>query len=107
MGNIIAPGNVKIFSGNDQERATRCMQNLQVILEQYDCELHPLVTLAPAGNEFGFKVIPKPRTNKQGKSNGLKNPPGNIKGNDGKALYKHQDDTEIQAYQDSAEEAGR
>ncbi len=46
---------------DDKKRARRCLQNIQVILEQYDCELHPLVTLTPMGNEFGFKVIPKPR----------------------------------------------
>jgi len=50
-----------MIEGNDQKRAQSCMQNVQIILEQYDCELHPVTTITPAGNEFGFRVFPKPR----------------------------------------------
>ena len=61
MMKIIGSGNLKLIEGNDKVRAQRCMQNVQVILEQHDCELHPMVTLTPMGNEYGFKVVPKPR----------------------------------------------
>ena len=61
MTKIIGSGNLKLIEGNDKVRAQRCMQNVQVILEQHDCELHPMVTLTPMGNEYGFKVVPKPR----------------------------------------------
>ena len=54
-------GGLKLIEGDDKQRAKRCMQNLQIILEQHDCELHPLVTISPMGNEFGFKVVPKSR----------------------------------------------
>jgi len=58
---LILKGGLKMIEGNDQKRAQSCMQNVQIILEQYDCELHPVTTITPAGNEFGFRVFPKPR----------------------------------------------
>ena len=61
MTKIIGSGNLKLIEGNDKVRAQRCMQNVQVILDQHDCELHPLVTITPTGNEYGFRVFPKPR----------------------------------------------
>ena len=50
-----------MIEGNDQIRAEKCLQNIQVVLEQYDCELHPVVTITPRGNQFGFNVAAKPR----------------------------------------------
>jgi len=58
---LVYKGPLKMIEGNDQIRAQRCLQNIQVVLEQYDCELHPTVTITPMGNQFGFKVVAKPR----------------------------------------------
>jgi len=68
MPKIITPGNLKMIEGDDRMRAKRCLENIQAILEQWDCGLHPIVTFSPAGNEFGFKVIANERT-ARGKSN--------------------------------------
>lgn len=78
---IVTSGGLKMIEGDDKIRAKRCMQNIQIILDQHDCELHPVVTITPMGNQFGFKVIAKPRI---GGPNG-KNIPGNAKADDGKA----------------------
>lgn len=61
---IIHPGNLKFIEGDDKIRTERCMQNLQVVLDQYDCDIHPEVTITPVGNRFGFRIIAKPRGNK-------------------------------------------
>jgi len=58
---LVHSGPLKMIEGNDRVRAEKCLQNIQVILEQYDCELHPVVTITPMGNQFGFNVTAKPR----------------------------------------------
>ena len=52
-----------MIEGDDKKRAHSCMQNIEVILGQYDCELHPIVTITPMGNQYGFKIVAKPRGN--------------------------------------------
>jgi len=61
---LIKTGNLKMIEGDDKVRAERCLQNVKVILEQYDCELHPVVTLTPRGNKFGFNIVALPRENR-------------------------------------------
>jgi hypothetical protein len=58
---LIQTGNLKMIEGDDKVRAERCLQNIKVILEQYDCDIHPVVTLTPRGNSFGFNIVAQPR----------------------------------------------
>jgi len=60
---LILKGGLKMIEGDDKKRAHSCMQNIEVILGQYDCELHPIVTITPMGNQYGFKIVAKPRGN--------------------------------------------
>ena len=58
---LVHSGPLKMIEGDDRVRAEKCLQNIQVVLESYDCELHPVVTITPRGNQFGFNVAAKPR----------------------------------------------
>ena len=42
---LVTAGGLKMIAGDDKMRAERCLQNVKMILEQYDCELHPIVIL--------------------------------------------------------------
>jgi len=61
MKNLLDKTNVKMIGGNDKQRAERCLQNINQVLEMYDCELHPIVTVTPMGNNFGYNIVPKKR----------------------------------------------
>lgn len=54
--------NIPFIEGDDKMRAKKCLQEIQVLLQQYGCELHPRVTQTPMGNEWGYSIVPKPRT---------------------------------------------
>ena len=58
---ITTNGNLKMIEGDDKIRAQRCLQNIQVILDHYDCELHPQCTISPLGNTFAYSILPIPR----------------------------------------------
>jgi len=58
---LVHKGPVKMIEGSDKVRAEKCLMNINIILEQYDCELHPLVTVTPRGNKFGYNIVAKPR----------------------------------------------
>ena len=58
---FVHSGPLKLIEGDDKVRAEKCLQNIQAVLEQYDCDIHPTVTLTPLGIQFGYKTVAKPR----------------------------------------------
>lgn len=61
MNQPISDKNIKLFEGNDKIRAQKCLQRIQEVLAQHDCELHPTVNITPAGNQFGYTIVPTQR----------------------------------------------
>lgn len=51
----------KMIEGDDKIRTQKCMMAVKNALDQFDCDLHPVVTMSPAGQEWGFRIVAKPR----------------------------------------------
>ena len=55
------PG-LKMVEGDDKQRATKCLQAIQEILQRYDCRMHPLIALGAEGVvQASVRVLPVPR----------------------------------------------
>lgn len=57
MNQVQFKGNEKLIEGSDKMRTQKCLQRIQEALSQYDCELHPQVTITPRGNNYSYAVV--------------------------------------------------
>ena len=51
----------KFIEGNDQIRANKCMQQINDILDQYDCAMIPEFIISGKEILSGIKIVAKPR----------------------------------------------
>lgn len=56
--------NAKLIEGDDGIRAQKCMQEINVLLEQYDCLLIPEFHIVGTQIATAVKIVPKPRQQK-------------------------------------------
>lgn len=56
----LTPG-VKMIEGNDKVREQKCLQEIQRILGQYDCEMRPEVIISGPQIMTRVTIIAKPR----------------------------------------------
>lgn len=54
------PG-VKMVEGDDQVRAKKCLADIQILLQKYDCQMLPIIVLGPGGvQQASVQVVPVP-----------------------------------------------
>ena len=53
--------NPKLIEGDDQVRASKCMQQIHNILDQYDCAMIPEFIISGKEILSGIKIVAKPR----------------------------------------------
>jgi len=56
----VAPG-VKMIGGSDEDRAAKCLAEIQATLNRWDCALDPMVIIAGGRIEAKVQVLAKPR----------------------------------------------
>ncbi len=55
-------GGIKLIEGNDEVRAKKCLNQIQNILNAFDCTMAPMIILGPQGVQRAtVNVVPMPR----------------------------------------------
>ena len=55
----------KAIIGDEARRAQECMQEVQKVLQKFDCVLVPRCMLSPQGAEFMIEAMPAPKQKPQ------------------------------------------
>lgn len=61
-GNIFENPGIKNIEGDDRVRVKKCTQELEVVLQRFDCVLVPQVVITGGNVQGMVRIVAKPRT---------------------------------------------